>query len=403
MSTATSNQTISFTRGIEFLARVGVLSGSGDISAWTLRFRIFVQVGATPLVTLTIGSGITVLDAAAGLIELFLSPDETAAVRAGTFLWDLERTDGGTLNYQIAGGTVTVTDPSGTPTVTPALCPPPLYTATYGEVFDQQLRPSRPAAIIRSGTPAAVRLDLFSVNRRPGVVQLTGYCGSANTAAIFAEAVCGQPIAAAATLSDDGTYVTAELPAEVYNAPGVYEVEARVQDAAGADRAFSRALVYVEPSGFGGWRNGPPPLDDIRWAIRDYPAANKLLGDYQFSDAEVSLAIVQAVRRFNMAPPLSTLEVRTTTWPRQAWANLVDGVLADLFVVAASYYRAGHLPYSAGGVSVDDMAKEKDYLSAQAACQAKWEYWIRMTKSAINIMDGFGSLESPYNQGYSYW
>lgn len=70
----------------------------------------------------------------------------------------------------------------------------------------------------------------------------------------------------------------------------------------------------------------------------------------------------------------------------------MDGCLAYLFETAASYHRRGHLPYSAAGLSVDDLAKEVDYLKASAMYRDRYLSWCRQTRVNASIQAGWGSL-----------
>lgn len=400
MATDPNTQTITVQRGLGMYQTVAPLvpgGGDDDVTGWTLRFRVFRRVGAAALVTLTLGSGITLDDADDGLFSLRMSPDQVTALAAGDYLWDLERTDAGN-QYQIAGGPFVVLEADGQTPAPSTECPPPEYPIVWGKAFRAELKPQKAAAVVPSGAKSAVRVRLFTPAGRPAVVDAADTCGSADAVAKVWEAVSGEPVDAACELADAADTVLVVVPDAVDAAPGVYEVEARVLDANDAARAFGRCWLYVEPSGFGGYLQGPPPVDEVRTAVRDYPQANRLLGDYEFSASEIAAAVVRACRRFNASPPQSTLAATTAGWPRSGWANLLDGVLAELFETATAYFRRGHLPYSAGGIAVDDMAKEKDYLQAAAYYRQRFEQWTKLTKMQANLEDGWASGVSIYGQ-----
>lgn len=402
MATDPNAQTITVTRGIQMLESVTPIvpgGGDDDVTGWTLRFRVFRRVGAAALVTLTIGSGITLIDAVNGRFEMHLTPDQTAALAAGTYAWDLERTDVG-FEAQIAGGPFIVEDPDGATPAPPTECPPPEYPAVYGTLEKNvTLRAQKPGAVVPSGTAAGVRLTLYGASGRPVVVSAEGGCGSADAQAKISEVVCGLPVDAGVALSGTGDTVLVALPESVYNTPGVYEIETRIINANNAAIAYGRCWLYVDPSGFGGYLQGPPPFDEVRLAIKDYPQANRLLGEYEFSVAEVAAAVAKAVRRFNTAPPPSLNQVTTARWPRGSWANLLDGIRAELFETAAALHRRNHLPYSAGGVAVDDSAKEKDYLAAVSQYRQAYDWWVKMVKTSANLEDGFADGLSVYAWG----
>lgn len=389
-----NNQALTVVQGAGLTGRFTELT-TDDVTGWALALRVVSRVGAAPLLALTVGAGLTVVDAAAGTIDFDLTPAQSAAPPPGLYLWTLERTDAGAEEV-LAGGTLRVAAAATGDAVPTPVVAPPVYEPVLTAVYQSSLSGALPAAVLPARSWASVRVPLFAPSGRPAAVAAGG--GTYLAAAAAAESASGQAVDAAAALAADGQSVVVTLPQALTDNPGVYELEARVLDSAGSSLARGRAWAYVEPSALGGGGSGPPPVDDVRAAVRDYPQANLLLGDYEFSAAEVAYAVTRAVRKFNAAPPAVFATVTTCTWPRAYRDNLLEGVLAELFAQAASYHRRGHLPYSAGGVAVDDLGKEKDYLVAAQTYRQRWDDWVKMTKVGLNIESAFGSSHSVYSR-----
>lgn len=71
------------------------LTGSGSITGWTLVCKISNPPYVAALVTRTIGSGVTITDAANRIITITLTSAQTTLLGAGAYKWSLARTDSG--------------------------------------------------------------------------------------------------------------------------------------------------------------------------------------------------------------------------------------------------------------------------------------------------------------------
>lgn len=201
------------------------------------------------------------------------------------------------------------------------------------------------------------------------------------------------------SLASDGTYVLLPLPQEVKDTPGVYRFQTRVLTGEGSEAARDEGWVYVQR---GMWTStgdtpadyGPPTMSEMRTALRDHPGANRLLGEYEFDGAEVGQALVSAVQQYNNTYPVGGRNFDTTNFPvlwRRQW---IDGALAFLFETAGHYQRRGHLPYAAGGVSIDDVAKEKDYVMAANLYRDRFQKFCDLEKGRQSVEAGWGSTGS---------
>jgi hypothetical protein len=201
-----------------------------------------------------------------------------------------------------------------------------------------------------------------------------------------------------AVLSDDGTYVDLPVPVEVKDHPGVYEAQALVYDVSGTERARDMFWVYVDRGLFlsdgsaPGCNTGVASTAELRTALRDHPGANRLLGDYEFDPAELGQAVVAAVQGFNTEFPPLPRPFTTRTIPANARRPMIDGALAYLFETAASYHRRGMLPYQASGLTVNDLAKEKEYLTAAQMYRERFARWSKLVRATMSYAAGWGSM-----------
>lgn len=120
-----------------------------------------------------------------------------------------------------------------------------------------------------------------------------------------------------------------------------------------------------------------PTVDEVRLSIRDSdPAENELLNWYDFSLSDICHAALRTVHQINAIPPPTALvytisrEIETDFW--------LDGITMFLFDMAAEHYRRNRLIYSAGGVNLDDKAKEENYIRAW---RFKMELWTKKVQT----------------------
>lgn len=245
----------------------------------------------------------------------------------------------------------------------------------------------------RDGRPA----DLSAYAGGSAVLRLRDLAVSASAQNPVVEVAGSVEDAAAGT-------VLAPLRAAQVARPGLYQLSFGVLDAGGALVKASAALLSVEPTLFGGGddgpgvRLGPPSIGEVRMAVRDSaPNENLLLRDLEFGDDQIANAVVRPLRFWNeQPPPLEPFD--TTNFPfREMWLR---AVVAVLYETAAAGYRRNHLPYQAGGVAVDDQAKEKDYLAASQALWAEWREFVLAKKLEINHALFCGTVGSPYDYAW---
>lgn len=133
-----------------------------------------------------------------------------------------------------------------------------------------------------------------------------------------------------------------------------------------------------------------PPIKELQLLLRDSsPVENELLGDRQFGIEEYAQAAVETVELWNNTPPfLGDLDTRN--FP--ARSIYLAGIKTFLFSMLVEWYRKNRLPYTAGGVNADDMAKFQEYMVAVQKEEQDLRILIQRTKSSINIVGGFGKI-----------
>jgi hypothetical protein len=198
--------------------------------------------------------------------------------------------------------------------------------------------------------------------------------------------------------------VRAPVPPTTAKSAGVYQVSWAVKNSEGEVIAVNNALLSVERSLFSSdagevkFSGGPPTINEIRMSIMDSaPAENLLLDDVEFDDEQILLAITRPIRYWNEQPPPLKVVYDTRNFPfKEAWLKAIAG---ELMGFAAHNYRRNHLPYSAGGLSIDDKNKEGAYIQAAQMIKEEWRVFVAHKKIQLNAQDVMGTVGSPYGSG----
>jgi hypothetical protein len=139
---------------------------------------------------------------------------------------------------------------------------------------------------------------------------------------------------------------------------------------------------------------GVPSVSEIRTYLRDHKDGNFLLKDYEWDLAEIVEAMTAAIHTWNKTPPRLTRMYNSANF-YDPYA-LIDGIMAELYSLAAKHYSRDHLPYSAGGVQLDDKNKAQEYLAVAQELEQSYLTWVKMEKARINRMGWTGTHGSPY-------
>ena len=136
-------------------------------------------------------------------------------------------------------------------------------------------------------------------------------------------------------------------------------------------------------------------IDHVRNFINDHPDANHRLGDVEFSDQRIQEAMQFTVADFNETPPMLQTQqtVENFGYPRL----LLYGTAAHLYRGEAAKQERNHLPYSTGGVSVNDSSHFAQYLQLSQTYDSKYEDSKQKIKVQINLNQGWGDIHSEYS------
>ena len=135
--------------------------------------------------------------------------------------------------------------------------------------------------------------------------------------------------------------------------------------------------------------NDAPMTDmEVRIFLRDNdPEANLLLDDLEFSPEEIRTAMNITVDRWNDMPP----GIRRMDYDEFPYRSiLLTGVASNLLAMAAHRYRRNSLAINAGGTSVNDQDKAREYDAASERLRGEYLQAMRMKKRELNSNMGWG-------------
>lgn len=199
--------------------------------------------------------------------------------------------------------------------------------------------------------------------------------------------------------------IQVQIPTSVANCPSIYRMSFGIF-VDGALIVECTSYLFVEAGLFGldvtggiSTRTfGPPSILEIRMSIRDNMGENVLLGsDVEFSDAEIVFAITRPIREFDERPPPLDTRFTTKTFPwKEYW---LKGIQAHLYHMAALWYQRNRLQVNAGGMNIDDLNKQREYLTASELVRKEWNDWVIHKKVQLNAEAFVGLVGSTYG-GY---
>lgn len=254
---------------------------------------------------------------------------------------------------------------------------------------------------VKSGQTNIVNWIMVDKNGDP--VNFSDITG-AKTAAKIREALSYSPTTQPVTIN--GTVVDAtegkvsfQLTEDVVKYPGISIMEAAILDISDNIVFSNDFWLIVNRSNWSDInaddQSGPPTIAEIRLHLRDSSPEDNLWRDVEeFDPAEIAACIVRPVMYWNEAQPPIDLKFNTSNFPfRFNWLN---GIVACLYQLAARWYRRVHLPYSAGGLSVDDKNKSQEYEAIGQKLWEEYKIWVLHKKVQLNADSAWGSVGSPY-------
>ena len=281
---------------------------------------------------------------------------------------------------------------------------PERVTQIYGTSIPTRMR----GIACRAGQRANIKLSILDDMGNPIDLRASPFSGDdSNVLFNFREAVSPVKTAqAVGSVLDAATgVVVATVPESIWRYQGVYIVDVGVMDDDDPNTAVMlagcSAYLMVEPSTFGAaaltYLFKMPTLQEARLRLRDSgPEENRLLGELEFDGAEMADALVMCVTHWNSSQPPINVFYTTTTYPY----FMPEGYMSWLLRCAAIRYMRNHLPYQAGGVSVDDQNKYKEYLAVSKDMWEAYTSFVRQKKAQINMEGAMQSLISPYGRNW---
>lgn len=187
---------------------------------------------------------------------------------------------------------------------------------------------------------------------------------------------------------DDGLLTIDLAPTETCW-PGIWYASVDLY-VAGVRKATVPFLYEIMASAYDWNANGPLGMYEIRLIMRDVcPEGNEMIDAVDFEDHEIAYMLRRPIDQWNELPP-PVGRYSPATFPyRYHWGQAVCG---ELLTMKAQLLLRNHLPYSAGGITVDDTGRWKDCLSVGDKLKAEWLEFARKKKVELNIQGGFARI-----------
>jgi hypothetical protein len=195
-----------------------------------------------------------------------------------------------------------------------------------------------------------------------------------------------------AIVSVDKGLVDVYIPANILNQPGLHLAAIQVYNL--DNKLIMQIPRYLEITPLITSVNRPITVAEVRFALRDYPEVNTLLDDVEFSDNEIAYCMTKPIDKWNsMLPDVGRYDLHNFPWRDMH----LTATIGELLKIAAYHYIRNQLPYTAGGLSIDDKNKGPAYLQMAEQELAKFEKFCMERKFEANVMGGFIWLPGPYN------
>lgn len=189
----------------------------------------------------------------------------------------------------------------------------------------------------------------------------------------------------------DGQVIIDILPCDI-RCPGQYLAEVLLI-AEQEVRDVNNLYIEVAPSV--NWSsNGPLTISEIRLWTRDWhPHVNDLLDEVEYKDTEIVAAIRRGVDLWNSTTPmLRAHQYSPTTFPQEFRSQWIDVTIGFLKQIAADWYDRNHLPYQAGGVTINDRQKGDIYRKDALFKIQEYKNWLKEVKVQLNMDGAWGRL-----------
>lgn len=196
--------------------------------------------------------------------------------------------------------------------------------------------------------------------------------------------------------------IRAKIPAAATHRHQIIDINCGVTSSSGELIHVTNLYLLVDKSQFGtvtvsgGAPAGLPSLAQVRTFLRDSsPDDNPLLNTFEFDVAEIVQCMLKCVETWNTSQPRIRRTYNTNNFLNPS--VLINGVMGELYMIAAKHYRRNSLSYNAGGLSVDDKNKAQEYEVIGDRMTQEYSKWCRLTKAEFNKDAWNGSMGSYYS------
>ncbi len=173
------------------------------------------------------------------------------------------------------------------------------------------------------------------------------------------------------------------------NRPGIYVAEVGLY---AGDYLVNRWQCYlcIEPSVFANIRgHGALTIPEIRLGLDDLEVGEvSLLDGLEFQDVQILHCIRQVVDLWNETPPPVGHYTASNFPYRYHW---IQGTMALLYRMAVKKYARNQLNYQAGGISIDDQNKMKEYDAIAEQLMGEFVAWMTREKYRRNMSAAWSS------------
>lgn len=173
----------------------------------------------------------------------------------------------------------------------------------------------------------------------------------------------------------------------VMDKPGVFLAQLLVYSEDGKDLLL--VTDYYLNVDYTGVHHGTVTIPEIRMHMMDVcPSENELLDAFEFSDTDIAVAIQTTVDYFN------GLTAQGSSWtsaglPAEARYFFKQGTGGMLLKSKGLQMMRNALPYNAGGVTLDENAKYKDYLALGNSMVEEWQAYVMRKHFRKNFKRSF--------------
>jgi len=133
-------------------------------------------------------------------------------------------------------------------------------------------------------------------------------------------------------------------------------------------------------------------IDALRYHLWDITTANNLINDQEYSNDMLIIARQNVIDKYNATPPYYR-SYTAETFPAKFVYPWKCGAAAEALRMAARRYARNELPYSAGGVSINDQNKAAVYMQLAAEQDMVFLNWMHSYNLYETAMNSFMKLD----------